>query len=191
MEIITDEVELAVGTVVQYEIRRSKRAKRASLVMYPDGRLIAKIPHRRTAVTAKRLVNEKKVWILKNYKKAQLRPKLSLPEFDKKELVKVKKEAKNKLTERVEYFNHHYGFKYKDIFVKNHTAQWGSCSSRGNLNFNFRLIFLPINLLDYVVVHELCHLGQMNHSKKFWNLVTEMVPDYKKIEKELGNYILR
>ncbi|MBU0727650.1 M48 family metallopeptidase, partial [Patescibacteria group bacterium] len=71
-------------------------------------------------------------------------------------------------------------------------SRWGSCSDRKNLNFNWKLIMAPIEIIDYVVVHEMCHLKQMNHSSKFWNLVAEKMPDYKELRKWLkdNRYLL-
>jgi len=81
--------------------------------------------------------------------------------------LKYKKDAEILITERVEYFSKKYNFYPKKITIKNNKTNWGSCSSKGNLNFNYRLIFLKPEEVDYVVVHELCHLKEMNHSKKF------------------------
>ena len=86
---------------------------------------------------------------------------------------------------RIEHFNAVYNFKFNYVRIKNATSRWGSCSSKGNLNFNYRVAFLPEKLLDYVVVHELCHLGEFNHSPKFWNLVAKTVPNYMEIRAEL------
>lgn len=182
---------LGSGKTITYEIVKSKRAKRSSLVMYPDGTLVARVPWYQTPLAAKRLINLKKNWIEKNYKKSLSRSKISLPNIKSSDLNKTREKAREVITERVEYFNQYYGFKYKKIFIKLKKTQWGSCSSKGNLNFNLKLIFLPMELLDYVVVHELCHLKHMNHSKKFWQEVQKLVPNYKVIEEKLGAYTLR
>lgn len=80
---------------------------------------------------------------------------------------------------RLEHFNTSYNFKYNKITIRNQTSRWGSCSRKGNLNFNFRIALLPPDLADYIIVHELCHLGEFNHSRKFWDLVERTVPGWK------------
>ena len=92
-----------------------------------------------------------------------------------------KNEALRIIRERVVHFNQHYRFVYTRVSVKNQKTRWWSCSRRGGLSFNYRLAFLPEEIRDYVVVHELCHLGQFNHSPAFWKLVAEVVPEYKRI----------
>jgi len=87
--------------------------------------------------------------------------------------------------ERLAHFNTHYNFKLGDIRIKNHVSRWGSCSSKGNINFNYRIALLPPHLADYIIVHELCHLGEFNHSIKFWNLVGQTLPDYESLRAEL------
>jgi hypothetical protein len=69
--------------------------------------------------------------------------------------------------------------------IKNTSSRWGSCSRLGNLNFNYKIVFLPPELQDYLVVHELCHLGQFNHSQSFWNLVKKTIPEYLRLRKNL------
>ncbi|MCU0660293.1 MAG: M48 family metallopeptidase [Candidatus Pacebacteria bacterium] len=88
-------------------------------------------------------------------------------------------------------FNKVYKFKFNKVSIKNQKTRWGSCSKRGNLNFNYKIALLPEKLAEYVVVHELCHLGQFNHSQKFWNLVAKTMPDYLDIKEELKRSGLR
>jgi len=98
--------------------------------------------------------------------------------------------AKKLLKTKVEEWNKYYGFEYNRIVVRDNKTRWGSCSSLRNLNFHYKLLFLPEELQDYVVVHELCHLQEMNHSNRFWNLVGSTLPDYKLQRRELKRYFL-
>ena len=86
---------------------------------------------------------------------------------------------------RLSYFNKIYKFEINRIAIKNTSTRWGSCSSKKNLNFNYKIINLKPEQADYLIVHELCHLGEFNHSKKFWALVEKTIPDYVKINQEL------
>ena len=90
--------------------------------------------------------------------------------------------------DKIEYFNKFYNFKYKNITIRNQKTRWGSCSIKGNLNFNYRTFLLSEELMDYVIVHEICHLKEMNHSRSFWILVEEQIPDFKEKRKELKKY---
>lgn len=89
------------------------------------------------------------------------------------------KQAKSWIGKRVRFYAGQMDEAYNNITIKNQKKRWGSCSSAGNLNFNWRLILAPPEVIDYVVVHELCHLKQMNHSKEFWSEVEKVLPDYK------------
>lgn len=108
---------------------------------------------------------------------------LLLAEAEKKRLMTFEKRyrdaAKRKFTARCAYYHTVTGGNYTSITVRDQKTRWGSCSSRGTLSFNYRLIFAPTPVLDYVVVHELCHLTHMNHSKAFWNMVERIMPDYQ------------
>lgn len=87
--------------------------------------------------------------------------------------------ARQRFLERTAYFHQFTGGSYTSITVRDQKTRWGSCSSRGTLSFNYRLIFAPPAVLDYVVVHELCHLTHMNHSRFFWHMVEQIMPDYR------------
>jgi predicted metal-dependent hydrolase len=87
--------------------------------------------------------------------------------------------------DRINHFNKYYNFQFKNITIKNQKTRWGSCSRKGNLNFNYKIALLPENISDYIIVHELCHLKEFNHSKRFWDLVAETIPDYLILRKKL------
>lgn len=95
--------------------------------------------------------------------------------------------AKQLAQDRLTYFNRQYGFTFKRVSIKNQASRWGSCSKLGNLNFHYRIATLPAQLADYVIVHELCHLQEMNHSKQFWQLVAKSIPDYRERRRQLRN----
>ena len=93
--------------------------------------------------------------------------------------------ARARFESRVAYYHRVTGGSYTSITVRDQKSRWGSCSSRGTLSFNYRLIFAPPVILDYVVVHELCHLTHMNHSRDFWDMVASVMPEYREYRKWL------
>lgn len=96
-----------------------------------------------------------------------------------------KEDALTLVLSRLHYFNQHYGFACQQVTIRNQKTRWGSCSKKGNLSFNYRIALIPPHLADYVIVHELCHLAEFNHSSAFWNLVAQTVPKYEECKKEL------
>lgn len=96
-----------------------------------------------------------------------------------------KKQIKSAFLNKIKHFSNIMNVTFNRIAIKNQHTRWGSCSSLGNLNFNYRLYFLPEKYMDYVIVHELAHRLQMNHSKEFWNIVAKYCPDWKALRKEL------
>jgi predicted metal-dependent hydrolase len=98
---------------------------------------------------------------------------------NRRQYLKIKEDARELVHARVVHFNRFYGFSVGKIFIKNHKSRWGSCSQKGNLNFNYKIALLPPEIADYIVVHELCHLREFNHSPRFWRLVEEVMPDHR------------
>lgn len=96
-----------------------------------------------------------------------------------------KESARKLILERLEYFNKHYNLKWNRVAIRNQRRCWGSCTSLKNLNFNYKIQFLPPHLRDYIVVHELCHLVELNHKQPFWSLVGQVMPEYKTYVAEL------
>ena len=103
-------------------------------------------------------------------------------------LLRYSEEARRLALSRLEYFNQFYNFKYGTIRIKAQVTRWGSCSSKGNLSFNYKMALLPPHLVDYLVVHELCHLGEFNHSQNFWDLVEKTIPNYLELRAELKSF---
>ncbi|MEI7463061.1 MAG: M48 family metallopeptidase [Candidatus Taylorbacteria bacterium] len=102
-----------------------------------------------------------------------------------------KEQARRLIIERIKYFLLYYSLKHNinvgKIAIRNQKSRWGSCSKKGNLNFNYKLVFLEPEVRDYVIVHEICHIKEFNHGKGFWNLVGETVPNYREIRRKLRN----
>lgn len=181
------QIQLNDRTVV-YTLKMSLFAKRMRLTVRPGGELSVTIPHRTTRQRISAFLVEKAEWIREHIDEAQVgKPVLSERER-RREFLASKVPARKLIRERIAYFNLFYGFSFGAVRIKNHSTKWGSCSSKGNLNFNYKIIFLPPHLVDYIIVHEVCHLQEMNHSKKFWLLVARTIPDYLLRRKELRRY---
>jgi len=97
----------------------------------------------------------------------------------------LKRQSKAHFFKRVQEIAEAYGFEYNRVTIRDQSTRWGSCSSQKNLNFNWRLYLAPVEISDYVIVHELAHTQQMNHSKAFWSIVQAVLPDYKERRKWL------
>ena len=104
---------------------------------------------------------------------------------NRRQYVRVREHARALVHTRIGHFNGIYGFKLGRVFIKNHKSRWGSCSKKGNLNFNYKILFLPTDIADYIIVHELCHLAELSLSPRFWGLVVRTIPDHKRRRRHL------
>jgi predicted metal-dependent hydrolase len=172
-------VELSkVYQPIPYTLRRKRFSRVLRFAVYADGRIVVTAPVLLGKKAIERIIKEKSAWILEKLKFAEPRvPKISAAEA-KAMYLKHKVDARKFAIERLEHFNQTYGLKWNRVSIKNSRTRWGSCSGKGNLNFNYKIALLPVELAEYIVVHELCHLAQMNHSPKFWRLVALTIPDY-------------
>ncbi len=173
---------------IPYEIIRSKR-KTYGINIAPGGKVTVRIPLRGSEQFAVSMAESKKNWIAASVLKMQeVEPFFSQKDKSPSQIrleTIYREAAKEYFPKRVYYFAHILGVSYGNITIRDQKTRWGSCSSKGNLSFNWRLILAPPNVLDYVVVHELCHRKEMNHSPKFWALVESVMPDYKQYRKWL------
>ena len=169
-------------TDISYQIIRSAR-KTVSLQITPEGELLVRCPKRYPAREVERFVQSKRGWIEKHLNKIREAP--ALPRLTAEELHALAELARKRLPERVRHFASMIGVSYGRITIRSQHTRWGSCSAGGNLNFNCLLMLCPEAVQDYVVVHELCHRKEMNHSAKFWAEVARFAPDYAQHRKWL------
>lgn len=165
---------------IDYTLKISKRAKRMRLAVYCDGSCIVTVPPRVPESIIEKFLVEKSRWLIDKITYFGSSKNI-IKNNNKEEYLKYKSQALKLVEERISYFNTFYGYKWNKISIKNQKTRWGSCSKKGNLNFNYKLVLLPKKAADYVIVHELCHLREFNHSQRFWNLVSQTFPDYKEI----------
>jgi len=175
---------------IQYTIRKSKRAKRLRLAVYCDGSVIVTTPVGVQRSIIQDFIFEKRQWIYEKLDFFRGVDTRTIRTFAKDDYMLYKKAALALVTQRVEYFMKIYGYTYNEINIKNQKTRWGSCSKKRNLNFNYKIIFLPEAMRDYIIVHEICHLIEFNHSKKFWHLVEKVLPGYIDIKKQLQSFDL-
>ena len=168
----------------EYVLKRSKR-KSISVEISREAKIIVRAPLKMSIKDIEAFLNSKSQWIDKHLSDAK--DKLAtmprkLTEAEKNEL---RKNAKILITKRVEYFAKLMGVEYKRISVKFQKTRFGSCSTKKNLNFNALIALMSPEILDYVIVHELSHLKEMNHSATFWHEVEKVIPNYKQKRKWL------
>lgn len=174
---------------MDYELIRSKR-KTACIQIKSDGRVLVRVPNRMPKYEIERFLEEKREWIIHNQKLMQQRQeqKPQVEKLSSKELKLLSQIAQEKITIVCEYYSKLIGVSYNRITIRKQKTRWGSCSAKGNLNFNCLLLLAPEEVLDYVVVHELCHRREMNHSARFWALVEGAMPEYKTHRKWLKEH---
>ena len=165
---------------MQYKLIRSDR-KTVSLQI-KNGELVVRAPRRLAKAAIEGFVRKHMDWIRKQLKKqTQVKaadPQASFGKLTEQEHEELKKRAKKVFAERVAHYAPIVGVTYGRITIRTQKTRWGSCSSKGNLNFNCLLLLAPPEVLDCIVVHELCHRKQMNHSKAFYAEVLRVMPDY-------------
>ncbi len=163
-----------------FELIRSRR-RGLGLEVKSDGRVIVRAPYWMPVAAVRTFVERNRDWIEGRVRLAEER-RLRVPAaepFSEEELRRLVGQARRLITARVAYFAPLVGVSYERIAIRKQHTKWGSSSSRGNLNFNCLLALTPPEVLDYVVVHELCHRKEMNHSPRFWAEIRRVLPDYE------------
>ncbi len=167
---------------------RSNR-KTVAIQVNSDLSVTVRAPYSASEKDIEEILKKKEAWISKHIEKTkETKERFEAEPTEKltrEKVIALAEEALKVIPERVEYFAKVIGVTYGKITIRNQKTRWGSCSSKGNLNFNCLLMLAPPEVLDYVVVHELCHRKQMNHSKAFWLEVEKVLPNYKEVRKWL------
>jgi predicted metal-dependent hydrolase len=176
---------------------RSNR-KTVSIQVDEELSVILRAPRQITQKEIEKILKEKEQWIQKAIEKMKQRnganEAAAIQRLSYEEIRELADKAMEYIPPRVSYFAQKIGVNFGRITIRNQRTRWGSCSSKGNLNFNCLLMLTPPEVIDYVVVHELCHRKEMNHSKAFWSEVESVLPDYKvqvKWLKEEGGNVMR
>ena len=157
------------------EIIRSRR-RTVAIEIKSGGRVIVRAPLRMPDAEIWRFVQEKAGWIHKHLEK--VKQTAAQEKFTPAQIRALTEAAKKDIPERVRRFAPQIGVTVGNITIRHQKTRWGSCSSKGNLNFNCLLMCCPEDVRDYVVVHELCHRKELNHSARFWAEVAKIFPDY-------------
>lgn len=154
------------------------RRKTISIAIEQDLRVVLRTPLQMTKAEIQRFLEEKQPWIQRHLEQMRQQCQSMEPPLTEAELKALVDKAKAVLPRRAAYFAPLVGATYGRISIRHQVSRWGSCSSKGNLNFNCLLMLCPPEVADYVVVHELCHRLEMNHSARFWAEVARVMPEY-------------
>lgn len=176
---------------IEFTLRRYKRSKCIKITVYSDTDVRVSAPLCTSEKSIQSFVFRQKNWIdvQKKFVAERGTPLLCSDGGDSS-IDRWKARSARFIRDKVRYWNKFYDFDYTTIRIKDMKSQWGSCSQFGNLTFHYKLIFMDESLADYVIVHELCHLKEMNHGPRFWNLVKQTIPDYKRRIYYLNKYII-
>ena len=176
--------------VIPVEVIYSRR-RTMGLEVNADGRVCARVPQRIPGQSVMDFIRERQDWIVQKWflteERRRIREERPQPDYVQDPGLEAvyRKKARKQLEDRAAYYAGLMGVTYNRIAIRAAKTRWGSCSARGNLNFHWKLILMPPEVLDYVVVHELAHRREMNHSSRFWAEVERIMPDYKRRRKWL------
>jgi predicted metal-dependent hydrolase len=183
---MTQEKKIRVKSeTITYTMKTARRSTRIRVIVHPGGAVVLSRPRWATVKQAESFLLEKIDWVLRNVRIMRERPSF-LEKGTQEEYLRLKDDVLQLVLRRLEHFNQIYGFEYQKVSIRNQKSRWGSCSRQGNLSFNYRLGLLPDHCADYIIVHELCHLKEFNHSERFWDLVAQTIPNHREIRQEIN-----
>ena len=169
------------------KIVRSPRRRTSQIQIEGSGTVVVRVPAFMSDTQIQDLLARNRDWIESKLAALEARQDTRIGITDEMRRQGIQK-ARGIFPRRVEYFARRMGCldRVGRITIREQRTRWGSCSSKGNLNFNWKLVLMPEEILDYVVVHELAHLYEMNHSPRFWSIVEGVLPDYRQRRQKLN-----
>ena len=170
---------------MEYTLVRTAR-RTLAVQITRDGRVVVRANYRTPLNSIEKFLSEKFAWIKRHL--AAICNKSVLPKFTEEEIKGFIDSAKELVPQKTAYFSKVIGVNYGRITIRREKTIWGSCTAKGNLNFNCLLALLPDSVADYVIIHELCHRKHMNHSQAFWRTVERYCPEYKTCRKWLKTF---
>ena len=173
------------NNITEYKMKIIKSNRRTMSATIKDGIVVVRAPLRIADKEIMRFLQEHESWILKNLAKYQEMEKQMGEPLKLEEIKELAEKALKEIPPIVKYYAEMIGVSYGRITVRNQTTKWGSCTAKGNLNFNCLLMLAPREVLESVIVHELCHRKYMDHSKRFYDEILKVFPDYHKWDKWL------
>ena len=179
------------GQSIKYTLKVSKKSRSMRIVIHPHGDIVVSVPRLMNFnFLIDNFIKRKADWIITKQKYFKSLWHVVINKKTKAErraeYLENKEKARIFVERKVAEYNNFYNYKIGRVSIKNQKTRWGSCSKRGNLDFNYKIALIPEKLADYIVVHEICHLGELNHSKKFWNLVERTMPEHRVLRAELN-----
>ncbi len=178
---------------IPYTLRPSARARRMRLAVHRDGSVVLTTPARFSLSFAEGFVRRHAPWLMEKLAFFRGLPPIDpVARYGRREYLRYREEARALiLAKLIQLAPRLGGAPFARVSIRNQKTCWGSCSRKGNLNFNYKILFLPAYLRDYIIVHELAHLTELNHSPRFWALVASAVPDWRAHRRELRGMRLR
>jgi predicted metal-dependent hydrolase len=181
---VTEREIILSGGIVCYA-RKYRRARNMRIIIRKDGSVRLSLPFFVPYRVGEIFLRSRETWIKERLATLPDEPDDLLLRGSKEEYREQSGEARTLIEARLAHFQSLYGVVWQRVSIRNQKTRWGSCSRSGNLSFNYRLVYLPERLRDYVVVHELCHLLAFDHSPRFWALVERVFPDYRELRTRL------
>lgn len=172
--------------VGKVQLQRSRRAKHICLSVRPFKGVRIAVPWNVSYKQALVVAHEKVDWLNKHLERAaQIEKKAS--HFN--QLAPINRAvARNIIVHRLDHLARRHGFAYNKVFVRRQRTRWGSCSGQNNINLNVNLVRLPIELMDYIILHELVHTRIKDHSPRFWKMLGQYVDEPERVDQQLNRY---
>lgn len=170
-------------------LKKVRRSRHIRISVRQDGRVVVTAPYYETYAQMERFLYERRDWVVKKMRELSRSPARVHPGGSHAHYRQHKENARAFVFQRLGHYCRIYGVRYRCVSIRNQKTRWGSCSQKGSLSFNYKIMFLPQEQADYIIVHELCHLKELNHSVRFWDIVSRTIPNYAAIRRKLRKLV--